>query len=348
MDIIVDVNRRLEQIRSWLEKNSLDALLVVNPRNVRYLTGRDAGRVLIMKDQAFLWTKRLYKEIYSTAYSHKDYEFKVLIYEKDVIKNFINGSQIRKLGIENIGVMDYRRLSEGLKAELVPCDIVERLRSVKSDYEIMLLREAAKIAKKGMEKAHQIVNEGILEADAVAEIEAEIRKLGSETPPFESGMLLASGESGANIHALAEMKKIRPGSLVVVDLGARYQGYHSDTTRTLTVGRTGREERKLLEFIENLELETIDNLEVGVKASEIHEMVEKRIKGKGYKFYHPTGHGVGLDVHEKPNIGLDSDEVLEEGMVFTIEPGIYIPRRFGIRFEDTVLLKKSKKEILTK
>ncbi|MBN2015123.1 MAG: aminopeptidase P family protein [Candidatus Altiarchaeota archaeon] len=348
MDIIAEIGRRLLRTRTGLEENNLDALLLGNPKNVLYLTGRDAGRVLVTRDHAVLWVKELYQELYSRLYSHRDYGFEVRVYEKDAVKDFINRSMVERLGVENIRVMDYRKLSREVNAELLPCDIVERLRSVKSDYEITQLKKAAKIAKKGMEKAYDIVDEGISEVDAVAAIESEIRELGSETPPFESGMLLASSGSGADVHALAQMKKIRSGSLVVVDLGGRWKGYHSDMTRTLTVGRLGGEGKKLLEFVENLELETIEKLEVGVKASEIHELVEKKINGGGYRFYHSTGHGVGLEVHERPNIGSESDDILGDNMVFTIEPGIYIPKRFGIRFEDTVLLRKKKKEILTR
>jgi Xaa-Pro dipeptidase len=348
MEIISEISRRVQKTRSELEDNKLEALLITNPKNLFYFTGVNTGRALIRDDEAVLWVKEVYRDLHSKLYSSGGYEFEVRIYEEDALKKFINNSGVRRLGIENVSVGEFKRLSEGVGKELIPCSIPETLRAVKSRYEIKLLKKSADMAKEGMRKACETVREGVNELDAVAEIEYEIRKLGSETPPFCEGMLLASGASGADIHAFAEMKRICSNSLVVVDLGARYKGYYSDMTRTLTVGRLDEMRRELLEFTENLELETADLVEVGAKASDIHRFVEGKIEKKGYRFYHSTGHGVGLDVHETPNIGSKSDDVLEEGMVFTIEPGIYIPRKFGIRFEDMILLRRNKTELLTR
>jgi len=348
MKTISEINKRLRKARAELENNEIDALLVTNPKNLRYLTGKDTGRVLIRGNDAFLWVKELYGDLYSELYSNEGYEFELRIYEKDAIKNFINKSRIKRLGIENIGISEFNRLSKEIKRELVPCKIPETLRAIKSRYEIEFLKKSADIAKKAMEKAYKVVTGDTKELDAVAEIEYEIRRLGSETPPFGGGMLLASGASGADIHAFAEMKRICSDSLVVVDLGARYRGYYSDMTRTIAIGKLSKKDKGLMEFVENLELETIDRIEVGTKASEIHKFVEKKMEGKGYKFYHSTGHGVGLDVHEIPNIGPNSEDTIKEGMVFTIEPGIYIPGKFGIRFEDMILLQENKTKILTR
>lgn len=348
MGIMSEIKKRLSNARAKLEENELDALLISNPRNLFYFTGRNTGRALIGRDESILWVKDLYRGLYSGLYSRGGYEFELRDYESDAIKDFINKSRIKRLGVENMGVLDFNRLSGEIGKVLVPSNIPERLRAVKSRYEIGLLRESAGMARRGMEKAYEVVGEGVRELDAVAEIECEIRRLGSETPPFEEGMLLASGSSGADIHAFARMRGIRSDSLVVVDLGARYRGYYSDMTRTLTVGRLGKGEREMMAFVENLEFETIDRLEVGVKASEIHGFVEGRIEKKGYRFYHSTGHGVGLNVHENPNIGPKSEDVLEGGMVFTIEPGVYVLGRFGIRFEDMILLQKNRKELLTR
>ena len=348
MRTISEISKRLRKARAELENNEIDALLVTNPKNLRYLTGKDTGRALIGRDDAFLWVKELYRDLYSELYSNGGYEFEVRIYEEGAVRKFINKSGIKRLGIENIGILEFNRLSREIKRGLIPCNIPETLRAIKSRYEIELLKKSADMAKKGMEKAYKVVKEGTRELDAVAEIEYEIRTLGSETPPFGEGMLLASGVSGADIHAFAEMKRIYSDSPVVVDLGARYQGYYSDMTRTLVVGRLSKKEKDLLEFVESLELEAIGRVDVGTKASEIHKFVEEEMEKRGYKFYHSTGHGVGLDVHEIPNIGPNSEDVLKEGMVFTIEPGIYIPGEFGIRFEDMILLEKNRVKMLTR
>lgn len=351
MDAIVEsreLGSRLAGLRRSMEECGLDGFLVTKERNVQYLTGKSTGRALVLGDEAVLWVRDLYSEVYSGTYSQKNYPYSVREAAKDAIKKFINRRKIRKLGVENVGVCEFQALTKTLKPKLVPCDLVEGLRAIKSEYEMKLLRESAKMAKKGMKKAYDVVGKGVSELDAVAEIEAAIRRLGSETPPFEDGMLLASGESSADIHARAQKKRIVSGSLVVVDLGARYGGYYSDMTRTIPIGRIGRKEKELMEFVDNLRDETVDWLQVGMKASEVHERVENGIERKGYKFYHSTGHGVGLNVHESPNLSSVSDDVLAENMVFTIEPGIYIPGKYGIRFEDTLILGKKKKDIITR
>ncbi len=348
MALISEIGKRLLKAREELEDNKLDALLITNPKNLLYFTGKDTGRALIMRNDAVLWVKELYRDLYSEIYSNAGYEFDLRIYEEGTIKNLINKSKIKRVGVENMGISEFNRLAGEVKKELVHCKIPETLRAIKSGYEIELIKRSANMAKMGMKKAYETVKEGIKELDAVSKIEYEIRICGSETPPFGEGMLLASGASGADVHAHAGTKRICLGSLVVVDLGARYQGYYSDMTRTLAVGKLGKKEGELLEFVENLELETIDRVEVGTKASELHRFVEKSMEKKGYKFYHSTGHGVGLNVHEIPNIGPKSEDVLKGGMVFTIEPGIYIPGKFGIRFEDMVLLQKNRIELLTR
>jgi Xaa-Pro aminopeptidase len=331
-----------------MNEGGLDGFLVYKDRNIQYLTGKSTGRALVLKDDAVLWVRGLYSKVYSETYSQKDYPYSVREASKDAIKNFINRRKIKRLGVENIGVSEFQALSKSLKPKIVPCDIIEDIRAVKSRYELDLLRKSADMAKLGMKKAYEMIDVGVSEVDAVAEIEAAIRRLGSETPPFEDGMLLASGKSSADIHARAQKKKITSGSIVVVDLGARYGGYYSDMTRTIPVGRVGNKEKELMEFVDNLRAETIDWLTVGMKASEVHERVEKKIEKRGYKFYHSTGHGVGLNVHESPSLSSVSEDVLAENMVFTIEPGVYIPGKYGIRFEDTLILGKRKKEIITR
>jgi len=338
-----EIGKRIKNVRDALDREGVGAILLSNPRNLRYLTGKESGKLLITESDSVLWVRGLYKELYS--FSH---EFDVRVDERDAIKNYLGKSGIEKLAVENLPVFLYKKRSEEFGIELIPCSIVERLRAVKSDYEIGTLRRSAGIAKKGMEKAYGVLSEGVKELDCVAEIEYVIREAGSETPPFEEGMLLASGPEGADIHARAGIKNVGNGDLVVVDLGARIDGYYSDMTRTIAVGEPDSLARDILEFVENLQSEAIDRIHQGVRAKEIHEFVSGEIEKKGYKFYHSTGHGVGLDVHELPNIRPDSEDILEEGMVFTIEPGIYIPGRFGVRFEDMLRLKKNRVEILTR
>ncbi len=343
-----ELKKRVKRLHSSMEKKEINSFLISNPRNVEYLTGRDTGRILLTKDKDFLWVKELYLDIYSDLYSSSGYPFDVEVYEKNSIKRKIKRSRIRKLAVENLNFLDYDKLKKELGINLVVTDLVEKQRAIKSRYEIESLRRSAHIAMKGMKKAFEVVREGVREMDALSEIEYEIRKRGSESPPFESGMLLASGKNSANIHARASWMRIKKGSLVVVDLGARYNGYFSDMTRTIEVGKINAEKRKIMEYVREIQDETIDRIEVGVKAEDIHNFVEREMEKRGYRFYHSTGHGIGLKVHELPNIGPESGDILKDGMVFTIEPGIYIPEKFGVRFEDMILLKRNRVEILTR
>jgi len=343
-----ELKKRVKRLHSSMEKKEINSFLISNPRNVEYLTGRDTGRILLTKDKDFLWVKELYLDIYSDLYSSSGYPFDVEVYEKNSIKRKIKKSRIRKLAVENLNFLDYDKLKKELGINLVVTDLVEKQRAIKSRYEIESLRRSAHIAMKGMKKAFEVVREGVREMDALSEIEYEIRKRGSESPPFESGMLLASGKNSANIHARASWMRIKKGSLVVVDLGARYNGYFSDMTRTIEVGKINAEKRKIMEYVREIQDETIDRIEVGVKAEDIHNFVEREMEKRGYRFYHSTGHGIGLKVHELPNIGPESGDILKDGMVFTIEPGIYIPEKFGVRFEDMILLKRNRVEILTR
>ncbi len=347
MELLRDLDKRVEKVRALMKKQGLNALLILKPENKIYLTGAEPGRLLITKRGAVLWVRRLYTEINSDMYFHEDYPIDVRIYEKNAVKNHVKKLKIKKLGVEDSGVETQKAMRRELKVTPVVTDAVENARAIKSEYEIGLIKKSAEIAKKGMRKAYEVVKEGASEINAVAEVEYEIRKNGSETPPFNEGAILAYGKNGANIHAISGKRKISHG-LAVVDLGARYMHYYSDMTRTIKVGHLDKKERGILEFVKNLQQEAIDKIEVGMKASELHKFVEEKIKKKGFEFYHSTGHGIGIKVHELPSISENSKETFEKNMVFTVEPGIYIPHKFGVRWEDTLVLRKNKKEILTR
>ena len=140
--------------------------------------------------------------------------------------------------------------------------------------------------------------------------------------------------------------RFQEGDMLVLDLGAVYKGYHSDMTRTIRVGKVSEDKDKLVRLVQRLKVDAIDMIEVGGKISDIHKWIESEMEKKGFKFAHLSGHGVGLEIHEKPSLGPDGDEVFQNGMVFTVEPGIYTTK-YGARSEDTIALVKGKKKILT-
>lgn len=313
------------------------AYYVTEDYDVRYLSGKDTGRVLVTNQDAILWVRGVYAELYDRTYSLRGYPLEVRVYEKGDLKKTLRSLRSKTVGVsssEYVGRL--RRLS---RKRVRVSDAVEYARSVKARQEVKMIKRSCGIAKAGVRKARETVSEGVRELDAVAEIEAEMRRRGSETAPFGSGMLLASGKRSADIHAKPTKHRIGRGP-VVVDLGAVYGGYHSDTTRTLMVGPPTREEKKVLGLVENVRDETIDMITPGMLASSVHGFVDGRLKAAGYRLHHLAGHGVGLEIHESPGFSPGSRVKLKENMVFTVEPGVYLPHKFGARFEDTVLLTK--------
>lgn len=346
MDEAREFRARIRECRSMLTAQGLDALTVADEKNLRYLFGVETGRGVVTRNSCILWVRPLYLQAYSQLFAKAPYSARE--YRKGSVEKYFKSASLKRVGFEDVSVSHFRSLKKrlGIKNPKV-VDMVERMRSVKSPYELRLMRKSAAIACAGMMKASEVVREGVSELSAVAEVEAEIRRLGSESPPFEGGMILASGSNAADIHAHPTAKKISRG-LVVVDLGARFRGYHSDMTRTLCVGRLTKKEELLVEAIGNIRDETIDYIKPGCKACDVHAFAEQKIKKLGHEFYHGVGHGVGLAIHELPSLLPESGDVLEGDMVFTIEPGVYVPKKYGVRFEDTILLKKTGVEKLTK
>ena len=343
-ELMTEIKNRIKKVRNEMIKENIDAMLISNPKNLFFLTYIDTGKALLTLDNAILWLNELDFNI------HKDKNFspfELKVFEEGVIKRYLENLKLNRIAIENVDIKSFNDLKTELKVELIPSDLLEKVRMIKSDFEIDLLRKSAEIAKHGMKTAYKAVQEGRREIDVVAEIEYEIRNRGSETPPFDEGALLASGFNAARIHAYPTEKKINYGDLVVVDLGAKYRGYFSDMTRTIPVGKISNEAKTAFEFIKELEVKLIEKLEIGMKVSEICKLCEDAFKARGYTLYHSLGHGVGLDFHELPILSSTSDITLQENMVFTIEPGVYVAGKFGVRFEDTIVLKKNKCEIIT-
>jgi Xaa-Pro aminopeptidase len=339
-----ELRRRLRRVQDALHEKRVNVLFLGKGEDVYYLSGASTGRIIVTPWEAVLWIKEPYDRLYSRLYESRGYPLDVRQYKKDSLKDFLRGRRLRKISVDDIS-LDYARHLEkrlGKKAEY--SDVLEDVRAVKTRYGVECLKKSCRIAKAGMRKASDVVHEGVRELDAVAEIEAELRRRGSGKAPFGSGMLLASGRRSADIHANASLKGISRG-LVVVDLGAVYEGYHSDMTRTFAV-KPSLEEREVVEFVGKVQEECIGMLKPGLGNAEVYRFVETEFKKKGFRPYHLPGHGVGLEVHEKPSLTPDSRESLRRNMVFTIEPGVYVPGKYGVRFEDTVLL-DGKARVLT-
>jgi len=338
MSLTSELRLHLKRVREAMAGRGVRALWVSEAPDLQYLSGRDAGRILVTGSSAVLWVKDVYSELYGSLYYSASYPLEVRVGGKPEMDRALRGVRSRSVAVSSPALLAPVRKAS--RKHVVVEEVVKAARSVKTRWEIGFIRRSCNVAKAGMRKAEDVVGLGVRELDAVAEIEGEIRRRGSVKGVFGDGMLLASGRRAADIHAKPSLKRIGRG-LVVVDLGANVGGYFSDMTRTLGVGRLTPLEADLMSFVESLRDEAIGRIRPGMLASEVHGFVEGCIKEKGYGFYHLTGHGVGLEVHELPSFSPGSKMRLRAGMVFTVEPGIYIPGKFGVRFEDTVLLKNS-------
>jgi Xaa-Pro aminopeptidase len=256
-----------------------------------------------------------------------------------------------RLGFEtSMPVRIYQRLRDKLpeRIELVAAEgLVEQLRAVKEPAEIDRIREAGALADRALEQLLADGLTGRTERDAALALEIAIRKLGAESIGFEP--IVAAGPNGAEAHATPRDLEIPSGQLVVIDWGARLDGYCSDCTRTFATGELGDEASEVYELVLRAQLAGLEAVRAGAAGREVDAAARQVIDAGGYgaRFGHGLGHGVGLDIHEDPRLTQTSEFELEAGNVVTIEPGVYVPGSFGVRIEDLVVVTAQGCEILT-
>ncbi len=226
-------------------------------------------------------------------------------------------------------------------------NMVWKLRMIKDETELNYMRRAAELTSEGMKAAIQTVKAGLREFEVAAEIEYAMRRRGSGGVAFDT--TVASGVRSAYPHGGCTDRKIRKGDFVVLDIGAKYQNYRSDLTRTLTVGEPSSKQQRVYRVVKEAQEKAFQNVRAGVKACNVDTVARELIENEGYGeyFVHSLGHGVGLEIHESPTLGPESKDKLRAGNVVTVEPGIYIVDFGGVRIEDTVLVHKGRAEKLT-
>lgn len=343
---------RQARLRILLRRRGISALFVTYLPNVRYLTGFSgtSGAALITGSAAIFFTDSRYR-----IQAEKEVKGCRLMEQKGPLvltaARIAGRRRIKKIGFESshLTVKMYGQLKKSLPGvSCVPTEgLVEKLRTVKDRHEVSLLRRAAAIAGTSYAVAARRLL-GRVERDVASALEAEFRKQGAETAAFPS--IIASGKRGALPHASPGNGKVKSGELVVIDFGARYKGYHSDITRTRVTGRAAPRARSIYRIVEEAQRTAIESVRPGVMASEVDRAARQVIAAAGYgrAFGHGTGHGVGLEVHEAPSIAPGSGDILLPGMVFTVEPGIYVENFGGVRIEDMVLVTESGCEILSR
>lgn len=347
----MDKMEKLEKLRAALSTNNLDAIIITSPYNRRYITdftGTAGVAIVTMNDARFVTDFR-----YIEQANEQVTEFTVVEHKKSIIKEISN--QLNELNVSRVGFekdhmtySTYELYKKSIDKELVPVSgIVEKLRLIKTDEEISILKAAAKIADDAFEHIQGFIKPGVKEIDVSNELEFFMRKQGATSSSFD--IIVASGYRSALPHGVASDKKIQSGELVTLDYGALYQGYCSDTTRTVAVGEISDELKTIYNTVLTAQLKGVEGIKPGITGVKADALTRDYITEKGYGKYfgHSTGHGVGLEVHEGPGLSFKSEVKLEAGMVVTVEPGIYVPNVGGCRIEDDVLVTESGYERLT-
>jgi len=351
-DALAFAQRRLARARELLDELRLDAFLVSAPADVRYLSGfrgEDAWLVIGRHLALICTDSRFWEQVAE----------EVLEFQLERIERLDEGAVAalqRELGVQSavgfqghdLSYASYRRLRRLHRGRLRNAgDSVSRLRMVKDAGELAAVRRACTIIEDGLE---QVLSSGLIgrtEAEVAWELRAALHERGVQDLAFET--IVAAGERGALAHAIPGDRAIKPGDLVVIDAGARVDGYCSDITRTVAAGGIAKAAAEVYQVVLEAQLAGVAAVRPGVNGTVVDAAAREVIQAAGFGefFGHGTGHGVGLCVHELPRLGRTVGDVLTAGMVHTVEPGIYREGSYGVRIEDTVVVTDAGCERLT-
>ena len=351
------MNPRLSALRRKLAEQNLDAILITQPENQRYLSGftGSAGVLLISQDQAIIATDfRFFEQVAKQAPHFQLAKIKSGEKFIDILPNLVTQVGAKRVGFESAHLtfdqhQEWAEVAEGF--ELVPTkDLVEALRAVKDEDELDTIKRAVALSDAAFAHILGSIEPGMTEKDVAWELELYMRTHGAEKVAFD--LIIGAGPNGAMPHATVSDRAIQAGEPIVIDLGAVLDGYHSNLTRTICLGEPDDKFREIYGLVLGAQLAAEDGMEgikPGMTGKEADAIARRVIEEAGYgeQFGHGLGHGVGLAIHEKPMLGRLSEDVLKPGMVLTVEPGIYIPGWGGVRIEDMVVLREDGVEVLS-
>jgi len=348
------MNSRLENVYSQLKQRRLDGLLVSLPANISYLTeflSRDSYLLVSEKENIYFTDSRYTEEAGASLSGN----IKLKQCSGSVFKQIAEtslGLGLKKLGFEerNLAYAEFIKIKEYAngRLELIPAhSIVEDKRQVKDPREIQKLKQATQITAMAFEHIKKFLVPGIKEIEVAAEFERFIRYHGCAASAFD--IIVASGPNSSQPHHLSGQRILKDNEPVLIDLGVDYQGYKSDLTRVLFLGKITVLVRKVYDIVLKAQELAIKRVRSGAEMAAIDKVAREYIASKGYGKYftHNLGHGLGLEVHEDPRISGNEASAVRPGMVFTIEPGIYLPGKFGIRIEDMILVTSKGCEVLS-
>jgi Xaa-Pro aminopeptidase len=341
---------RLGRLASQVFREEIDAFYVSALANIRYLTGftGSAGHLLLEPGRTTLFVDGRYDEQAREQTSGVD----VRVSPSDplvALLSEIRRRRLRRVGVERnrLSLAAYERLRD-VRKKILPLEgAVEELRAVKSAEEIDLLRNSALLNSAVFEAVIGRLKPSWSETRLAGELEYQMRRFGAEGASFPS--IVASGPHGARPHAAPRRVRLRRNSLIVVDHGAILDGYASDMTRMIALGRPSRDQLALVDAVREAQQAAIDSVRAGVACATVDRAARKVLKKNSLDrfFVHSTGHGVGLEIHEAPRIAGTVSTRLKAGMVITIEPGVYLEGIGGVRIEDVVIVGTDGCELLT-
>lgn len=343
---------KLVKLRETFDGLGIDGILITDAMNRRYLTDftGSAGTVLVTKTDAYLLVDFRYvsqANAQATNFTVKKID-RAIIYEE--ISALTERFGIKNLGFEqqHQSYFYYSQLLKSVKADLVPVsNVVETLRMIKNESEIVILKKAAEISDATFAHILTFIRPGRTEIEIANEMEFHMRKLGATSSSFD--IIVASGVRSALPHGVASDKVVEKGDMITLDFGAYYLGYCSDMTRTIAVGEPNPKLIEIYAIVHDALENALSGIKVGMTGKEADALTRNVISDKGYgdKYGHGMGHGIGLFIHEDIFMNPTCEQHIEEGMVLTVEPGIYIPDLGGVRIEDDIIMKKDGIEIIT-
>lgn len=333
---------RRAKLERFFTSHKIDAIMFSNMLNIRYLSGftGSEGALLMTRDRFWLLCDSRYTA--QASIEVQGGEIRQFSEKQDAVRELIEELKLQRIGFESAHttVAAFMEFSGKLTGcELVPINAnLDQIRSCKDQDEIERLGDVARLASEAFQAIIGLIRPGLSEADLARELEFEMRRRGADGRAFD--FIVASGERGSMPHGRASDKLIRSGELVTIDFGAVKNGYYSDETMTVAVGKPDDRAREIYAIVKEAHDRAVAAVRPGMACRDLDAVARDHISECGYGEYfgHGLGHGVGLEIHEKPVISPRSDMTIDEGMVFTIEPGIYIPGFGGVRIEDTLVV----------
>ncbi len=338
----------LKKLLSVMEEKGLDGFFISKIHNVRYMskyTSDDAYLLITCSKNYFITDPRYTEQAQNECEGFEIVNWRAVGKSfSEAAANLINSLNLKSVAFEadNMTFSSYTVFSEKAEADLVPMtNVIENFRAVKTPEEIQNLRMSCQIACRAFERILNDIKPGVTEKEIAAKLSYYMVLEGSDSKPY--GDIVISGKRTSLLHGIPSDRKVENKDFVLMDFGCAYKGYLSDMTRTVVVGKASDRQKEVYELEQKMLQDALDVMKAGAKSKDVYEASVKAIKDTEYFQYHynSIGHGIGMFVHEIPFMGANSQDVLVENNVTTIEPGIYIPDWGGVRIEDQVLITES-------